>query len=105
MGRSCIRGPGAPLCSFPVVLIYAASCRAIDTCLHACRSCATSNHEQKAKFYRQMVLEEIDSMLLRLFEAFLEAAPQLVLQLYICTQIGLEEGTGLGRYLARLFQI
>lgn len=73
--------------------------RVMETCFYACRSCSTSRHEEKAKFYRHMVLEDIDSMLLRLFEAFLEAAPQLVLQLYICTQIGMEEGVGLGESL------
>ena len=38
---------------------------------------------KKKAFYKAMVAEDVDSMLLRLFETFMEAAPQLVLQLYI----------------------
>lgn len=35
------------------------------------------------KYYTLMVYEESDAALLRLFECFMESAPQLVLQIYI----------------------
>ena len=39
-----------------------------------------------------MVYEDVDSALLRLFECFMEAAPQLTLQLYIM-QTNFQHGT------------
>lgn len=35
------------------------------------------------KYYKYMIYEDADATMLRLFECFLEAAPQLVLQIYI----------------------
>ena len=37
--------------------------------------------------YNRMVCEYRDATMLRLLEAFMESAPQLVLQLYIMTQL------------------
>ena len=43
-----------------------------------------------------MIDEDVDSALLRLFECFMEAAPQLTLQLYIMQTNGMEDGIILG---------
>ena len=48
-------------------------------------------------FFERMVDEDVDSMMLRLFEAFMEAAPQLVLQLYVLSGNGLNDGWTLGK--------
>ena len=37
----------------------------------------------RIKYYTLMVYEDADATLLRLFESFMESAPQLVLQIYI----------------------
>lgn len=39
--------------------------------------------QESIKYYTLMVYEESDAALLRLFECFMESAPQLVLQIYI----------------------
>ena len=39
--------------------------------------------EKRVKYYTLMVYEDADATLLRLFECFMESAPQLVLQIYI----------------------
>ena len=39
--------------------------------------------QKKVKYYTLMVYEDADATLLRLFECFMESAPQLVLQIYI----------------------
>ncbi len=39
-----------------------------------------------------MLYEDTDSCLLRLIECFMEAAPQLVLQLYIMCKLGAQDG-------------
>lgn len=36
-----------------------------------------------AQYYARMAYEDADATFLRLFECFMESAPQLVLQLYI----------------------
>ena len=47
------------------------------------RTKKTEEKRKKREWFKQMVYEDVDSALLRLFETFMEAAPQLVLQLYI----------------------
>lgn len=48
------------------------------------RKAATRNDKaQQIKYYTYMINEDADSTLLRLFEAFMESAPQVTLQLYI----------------------
>ena len=42
-----------------------------------------ANKLEQKKYYQYMVYEDTDATMLRLFECFMEAAPQLVLQLYI----------------------
>lgn len=39
--------------------------------------------EKRIKYYTLMVYEDADATLLRLFECFMESAPQLILQIYI----------------------
>ncbi|XP_015915492.2 XK-related protein 4 [Parasteatoda tepidariorum] len=39
--------------------------------------------DKQEKYYKLMIYEDADATLLRLFECFMESAPQLVLQLYI----------------------
>eukprot|EP00088_Acartia_fossae_P004312 TRINITY_DN11844_c0_g1_i5.p1 TRINITY_DN11844_c0_g1~~TRINITY_DN11844_c0_g1_i5.p1 ORF type:complete len:588 (-),score=83.91 TRINITY_DN11844_c0_g1_i5:364-2127(-) len=41
------------------------------------------HRKQRIWYYKQMVFEDADATLLRLFESFMESAPQLVLQIYI----------------------
>jgi hypothetical protein len=41
------------------------------------------DEKQRKRFHWWMLYEEVDNCLLRLFECFLESAPQLVWQLYI----------------------
>lgn len=46
--------------------------------------------EQRRWYHMQMQYERVDGAMLRLFEAFVEAAPQTLLQLYIILEQGLE---------------
>ncbi|KAG9510166.1 XK-related protein 6 [Fragariocoptes setiger] len=39
--------------------------------------------EEKKRIYLRMIFEDSDATMLRLFEAFMESAPQLILQMYI----------------------
>lgn len=41
------------------------------------------NKSEQKKYFQYMVYEDTDATMLRLFECFMEAAPQLVLQIYI----------------------
>ncbi|KAG0722037.1 XK-related protein 6 [Chionoecetes opilio] len=43
--------------------------------------------QKQRQYYTWMLYEDGDSVFLRMFECFMESAPQLVLQLYILTQI------------------
>lgn len=42
--------------------------------------------EDKKAFYMKMIYEDADATMLRLFESFMESAPQLMLQMYIITK-------------------
>lgn len=42
-----------------------------------------TNKQEQVKYFQYMIYEDTDATMLRLFECFMEAAPQLVLQLYI----------------------
>jgi len=43
------------------------------------------NEKERQRHYRVMRMEDVDACCIRMFECFLEAAPQLVLQIYILT--------------------
>ncbi|UYV79508.1 XKR6 [Cordylochernes scorpioides] len=63
--------------------------RYIDTIIYGCHynQATQDSREKKEMFLRFYVYEEADATLLRLLECFMESAPQLVLQLYILTQV------------------
>lgn len=46
----------------------------------------TKDLEEKRKMYMKMIYEDADATMLRLFESFMESAPQLMLQMYIITK-------------------
>uniref|UniRef100_A0A6G1SR57 XK-related protein n=1 Tax=Aceria tosichella TaxID=561515 RepID=A0A6G1SR57_9ACAR len=46
----------------------------------------TEDPAAKKKIYMKMIYEDADATMLRLFESFMESAPQLMLQVYIITQ-------------------
>ena len=47
------------------------------------KSVKLRNRSEQKKYFQYMVYEDTDATMLRLFECFMEAAPQLVLQIYI----------------------
>jgi hypothetical protein len=47
------------------------------------KSVKSKNRSEQKKYFQYMVYEDTDATMLRLFECFMEAAPQLVLQIYI----------------------
>ena len=46
----------------------------------------TKDPSEKKKIYMLMIFEDADATMLRLFESFMESAPQLMLQVYIITK-------------------
>ena len=73
----------------------------MDTVFYGVKSkkrCVHNQRLEKRHWYDQMLFEDADSCLLRLIECFMEAAPQLVLQLFILTKHGSEEHTLLGEF-------
>lgn len=57
--------------------------RYIDSLIYGMKFLRHKSKEEQKKYYHFMVYEDTDATLLRLFECFMEAAPQLVLQIYI----------------------
>ena len=45
--------------------------------------------DKKQELFTMMLYEEVDASLLRLFDCFIEAGPQLLLQLYIMLNAGI----------------
>lgn len=46
----------------------------------------TKDLDEKRQIYMKMIYEDADATMLRLFESFMESAPQLMLQMYIITK-------------------
>lgn len=46
----------------------------------------TQDQSEKKRIYMKMIYEDADATMLRLFESFMESAPQLMLQVYIITR-------------------
>jgi hypothetical protein len=64
-----------------VVLCFGfVSCRNIAYVVHGCKSKQRPNKEYH---YIEMIYNDRDASLLRMFDAFIESAPQLVLQIYL----------------------
>lgn len=59
--------------------------------------------KQKKRYYMVMRMEDVDACCIRMFECFLEAAPQLVLQIYILMQNRQEESWIFGMFACRTF--
>ena len=64
--------------------------RYIECLLYGVRS------KKDRQWYSLLAFEDTDSTLLRLLECFLEATPQLTLQLYIMLTLGLHDGWFMG---------
>jgi hypothetical protein len=71
------------------IIRIAAFFRMLETLDYALRSlCSCGNEERKRKYANKYVDAEVDSALIGLIEAFLEAGPQLILQLCVFESIG-----------------
>jgi hypothetical protein len=57
--------------------------RYIDSLIYGFKFRKHRDKEEQEKYFQYMVYENTDATMLRLFECFMEAAPQLVLQIYI----------------------
>jgi len=64
------------------------------------RSKSRRGKQRRNYWYQLKTYEETDSALLRLLECFLEAAPQLTLQLYIILSHGIKQNLMLGKLKA-----
>lgn len=72
-------------------------CRHSEFIYHGIKSKSGSDETEKERkkkwhHYKQMLYEDTDAGLVRMFECFLEAAPQLVLQLFILFREIMETG-------------
>ncbi|XP_050403086.1 XK-related protein 8 isoform X2 [Patella vulgata] len=57
--------------------------RTVEYLYYGCMSMNKKlSREEKIRYHRWMLYEDLDACLLRLFESFLESAPQLIFQLY-----------------------
>jgi XK-related protein len=68
----------------------------VDTVVFGLKCKWEKLEDDKKKWFRHKTWEETDSALLRLLECFMEAAPQLTLQLYIIAVQGIKEHFWLG---------
>ncbi|XP_076082157.1 XK-related protein 6-like isoform X2 [Mytilus galloprovincialis] len=58
--------------------------RNVEYIYYGCKSRSASLSDGRRNyFYKNVLYEDVDAAMLRMFEAFLESAPQLVLQIYI----------------------
>ncbi len=78
--------------------------RLLETLYHGYQSRnSTKDWYHRRQCYERMLDENTDCNLVRLFETFLENAPQLVLQLYVVSQIGTSVGHFLGKFQGSYF--
>ncbi|KAK3089711.1 hypothetical protein FSP39_005814 [Pinctada imbricata] len=68
---------------FTFPLMMGPAVRHIEYIYHGIKYKSSKSYKEKKYHYKQMLYEDTDAALVRMFEAFLEAAPQLVLQLFI----------------------
>lgn len=71
-------------------IISLSCCRYIECLVYGIRS------KKDRHWFNMLAFEDTDSALLRLLECFLEATPQLALQLYIMMTLGLQNGWLMG---------
>ncbi|CAD5117922.1 DgyrCDS6667 [Dimorphilus gyrociliatus] len=71
---------------FCVILQFGPVLRYIDTIYYGCKS-RRSKGRDRLRAIDMMLYEDVDASMLKLFECFLESAPQLVFQLYVLTQV------------------
>lgn len=64
-----------------------------------------ANKKLRENNYLQMIYEDTDAALLRLFESFMEAGPQLILQLYILAETITNDNYELKTALIQIFSI
>lgn len=71
------------LCLFCGCMFRLAFCveRYVDTLIYGLKS--NRNKSEQREFYRRSAEEDVDASMLRLFECFMEATPQLILQICI----------------------
>lgn len=74
--------------------------RLIETLKFGLKSRQDEGWRENRKNYKYMLDEEVDLTLIRLFENFLEDAPQLTLQLYIMSAHGTGEDSILSKPIA-----
>uniref|UniRef100_A0A8W8MNX3 XK-related protein n=1 Tax=Magallana gigas TaxID=29159 RepID=A0A8W8MNX3_MAGGI len=78
--------------AFPFSVII----RTLSYVKHGCLSRKLHSEEKKSfKHYQQMIKEDRDASLLRMFDAFIESVPQLIIQIYIALQHKAEESLDL----------
>ena len=74
-------------------------CRLIETLKFGLKSRQDEGWRENRKNYKYMLDEDVDLTLIRLFENFLEDAPQLTLQLYIMSTHGTENDFLLSKFI------
>jgi hypothetical protein len=60
--------------------------RYFDSLMYGFKLRQHRDKETQKRYLQYMIYENTDATMLRLFECFMEAAPQLVLQIYILTK-------------------
>lgn len=63
---------------------------------HGCLS-RVATEDRKSTHYKEMIKKDSDASLLRMFDAFVESAPQLIIQIYIAMHDTHQEAIHLGR--------
>lgn len=72
-------------------------CRNVESIRYGLKSLKASKMMMKQYYYQWMLREDADACLLRLFECFMESAPQMTLQLYLLVD---DPPDGIGWYFS-----